>query len=118
MDLARERCMGCGVSGRWESTTTTINEQLDGVKVTVEGVTAARCRACEGISLNGKIVIPIYEAIEQILVATGVASRPTPEEEAALRAKNREIARQLGQEDTYVDEPVDEPGGTTSIVKP
>jgi hypothetical protein len=53
-----------------------------------------------------------------ILVATGVASRPTPEEQAALRAENRALARSLGQEDTFLgdstDAPAIEPSGTAS----
>lgn len=107
MDLARIRCMCCGLTGM-EPATTTIVQQLDGVKVTVDGVPAMRCRACHGTSIDGKVMIPVDEAIEQILVAAGVASRPTPEEEAALRAENRALTMSLGQGDTLLDGPDDE----------
>lgn len=88
---------------------TTVAQQLDGVKVTVEGVPAIRCQACGAISLEGKVMIPIDEAIEQILVAAGVASRPTPEEEAALRDENRALTRGAGQGDTLLPDSTDEP---------
>ena len=94
-----------------EPATTTIVQQLEGVKVTIDGVPAMRCQACHGTSLDGKVMIPIDEAIEQILVAAGVASRPTPEEEEEVRAENRALARSLGQADTLLDDPVDEQAG-------
>ena len=108
MDLAKIRCMCCGRTGM-EPATTTIVQQLAGVKVTIDGVPAMRCQACHGTSIDGKVMIPVDEAIEQILVAAGVASRPTPEEQAALRAENRALARSLGQEDTFLDDSTDAP---------
>jgi YgiT-type zinc finger domain-containing protein len=89
--------------------TTTIEHELDAVKVTVEGVPAKRCQACGEISLDGKVMIPIDEAIEEIMIAAGVASRSTPDEEAALREENRALARTLGQGDSLLDDPADTP---------
>jgi YgiT-type zinc finger domain-containing protein len=88
-----------------EPTTTTIVQQLGGVKVTVDGVPAMRCGSCGEITLAGTVMIPIDEAIEQILIATGAASPPDPKEEAKLRAENRALTRSLGQGDTLIDEP-------------
>src|SRR6266496_4204667 len=117
MDMTRMRCMCCGMFGMAPATTT-MTREIDSVKVTVDGVPAMRCLACGAISMDGKFGIPIDEAITSILIATGVASLPTPEEEAALRAENREIVRQLGQEDTFLDEtdgqPTSEPSGAGS----
>jgi hypothetical protein len=107
MDLAKIRCMCCGLTGM-ELATTTIVQQLAGVKVTVDGVPAMRCHACHGTSIDGKVMIPVDEAIEQILIATGVASQPTPDDDAALRAENRALARSLGQGDTFLDDPDEE----------
>src|SRR6188508_1061412 len=98
------RCMCCGLVGM-EPSTTTMEREIDTVKVTVDGVPAMRCKACGAKSTDGKVVIPIDEAMLNILVAAGVASRPTPEEEAALRAENRALTRSLGQGDTLLDDP-------------
>ena len=117
MDLARERCMGCGSVGMQPATTTMVRE-IEPVSVTVEGVPAMRCQACGEISMEGKFAISIDATMSQILIATGVASLPTLEEEATLRAQNRELVGRMGQSDTLLDAPVDEPGGTTRIVKP
>ena len=113
VDLAKMRCMCCGLTGM-EPATTTIVQQLAGVKVTVDGVPAMRCQACHGTSIDGNVMIPVDEAIEQILVAASVASRPTPEEQAALRAENRALARSLGQEGAFLDDSTDAPASEPS----
>jgi hypothetical protein len=92
-----------------EPAATTIVQQLDGVKVTIDGVPAMRCLSCGETSLSGKVMIPIDEAIEEILVAAGAMTPPTPEEEAALREENRALARALGQEDAAQDDPAHAP---------
>lgn len=102
-----KRCAFCGAVGL-EATTTTMGRGLDGVEVSVGGVPAEHCPACGEVGVDGKVAIPIDAAMLDILVAAGVASRPTPEEEAALRAENRALARSLGQEDTFLDDPTDE----------
>jgi YgiT-type zinc finger domain-containing protein len=106
MDLSKMRCMCCGMVGMVTATTTVV-QQLDGVRVAVDGVPAMRCQACGEMTLDGKVMIPIDEAIEQIFLATGVATRPTAEEIAALREENRALARALGQEDTSLDDPTE-----------
>ena len=108
MDQTQMRCMCCGMLGTAPATTT-IKREIDSARVTVEGVPGLRCTACGAIGTEGKVMIPIDAAITDILVAAGVASRPTPEEEAALREENRAFARSLGQEDTFVDEPASVP---------
>ena len=107
MDLATMPCMCCGLTGM-EPATTTMTRELDSVRVEVEGVPALRCKACGAISTEGKVAIPIDAAITDILVAAGVAYRPTPEEEAALRAENRARTRSFGQGDTLFDDPDEE----------
>ena len=108
MDLASERCICCGSVGMEPATTSMVRE-IGSVSVTVEGVPAMRCQACDEISMEGKVAIPIDAAMLDILIAAGVASRPTPEEVAALREENRALARSLGQEDTFIYEPASEP---------
>lgn len=108
--------MCCGLTGM-EPATTTMTRELDSVKVEVEGVPAMRCKACGAISTDGKVAVPIDAAMLDILVAAGVASRPTPEEEAALRAENRALARSLGQDDSLLDEPASEPSGAGSTAR-
>ena len=88
-----------------EPTTTTIQQHIGDVAVSVDGVPAGQCRACGEISFDGKVVIPIDEAITSILIATGAMVPPTAEEEAALRAENIELVRRMGQADTLLDEP-------------
>lgn len=117
MDLTSERCICCGSAGMEPAMTMMVRE-IEPVRVTVEGVPAVRCQTCGEISMEGKFAIPIDAAMRQILIATGVASLPTLEETAALRAENRALARQLGQEDTLLDEPVDVPSGATGAIKP
>jgi YgiT-type zinc finger domain-containing protein len=107
------RCVFCGAAGL-EPTTTTMGRGIDGVDVTVTGVPAEHCPSCGEIGIHGKFAIPIDEAITNILIASGVASRPTLEDVAALRAENRELARQLGQEDTFLDETDDQPASEPS----
>jgi len=119
MDLSKMRCIRCGLVGMAEATTTVV-QQLDGVKVTIDGVPSWQCQSCGEMTLTGTVMIPIDEAIEQIFFAAGVAVPAEPEEEAVLRAENRALARALGQEDTLVDNldetPVGEPSsaGTRS----
>src|SRR3954447_16772884 len=113
MDLTQIRCMCCGQTGM-SPATTTIVQKLDGVKVTIDGVPAMRCQACGEISLAGKVMIPIDEAIEDIMVAAGVAARPTPEEDAEVRAQNLALAHTLGQGDTLLDDPSETPTGQPS----
>ena len=69
------KCMFCHKSDL-ELPTTTIVQQLDGVKVTVEGAPAMFCRCCSRTTLPGNVMIPIDEAIAKILIATGVAVLP------------------------------------------
>ena len=111
------RCAFCGAVGL-EPTTTTVSRGISGVDVSVSGVPATYCPGCGEIGIDGKVAVPIDEAMLTILVATGVASRPTPEEQAALRAENRALARNLGQEDTLLDDSTDassiEPSGAGS----
>src|SRR4051812_22802615 len=102
MDSPSMRCMCCGMVGLSGSATTTMEREIDTVRVTVEGVPGMRCTACGAITTEGNVAIPIDAAILDILVAAGVASRATPEEEAALRAENQELARQFGQGDTLL----------------
>jgi len=95
-----------------EPATETVVQEMDGVKITIEGVPALRCRACGEVCFDGHVAFPVDEAIHQILVATGVAAPPDPEVDEQLRKENRELARRLGQEDTFLDEPasVGKPG--------
>ena len=60
VDLAKMRCMCCGLTGM-EPATTTIVQQLAGVKVTVDGVPAMRRQACHGTSIDGNVMIPVDE---------------------------------------------------------
>jgi hypothetical protein len=113
MDLSQMRCMCCGKVGMVMATTTVV-QQLDRVKVTIDGVPAVRCQSCRELTLAGKVMIPIDEAIEQIFIAAGVATRPTPEEIAELREENRALARALGQEDTFVDDSAEIPAARPS----
>ena len=101
------RCAFCGAVGL-EPTTTTMGRGIQGVDVSVSGVPAEHCPTCGEVGVDGKVAIPIDRAILDILVAAGVASRPTPEETAALRAENRALARSLGQGDTLLDDPDEE----------
>src|SRR5690348_8782945 len=99
------RCAFCGTAGL-EPTTTTWEHGMDGVTVTIQGIPADHCPTCGETGVRGKIGIPIDAAISQILIATGVAAPPDPEIDEQLRQENRELARRLGQEDTFLDEPV------------
>ena len=101
--MSNDQCAFCGAVGL-EATTTTMCRGIDGVDVTVTGVPAEHCPSCGETGVHGRVGIPIDVAMLDILVAAGVASRPTPEEEAALRAENRALARALGQEDTLLDD--------------
>ena len=122
--MGNQQCVFCGAVGL-EPTTTTMGRGLDGVNVTVSGVPAEHCPTCGETGVHGKVAIPIDAAILNILVAAGVASRPTPEEVAALRAENRALARSLGQENTFLDdpdeetvaEPASEPSGAGSTAR-
>jgi YgiT-type zinc finger domain-containing protein len=102
--MSNDQCAFCGAAGL-EATTTTLCRGFDGVDVTVTGVPAEHCPTCGETGVHGKVGIPIDAAMLDILVAAGVASRPTPEEEDALRAENRALARSLGQEDTLLGDP-------------
>jgi YgiT-type zinc finger domain-containing protein len=97
------QCAFCGAVGV-ERTTTTMGRGIAGVDVMVTGVPATLCPTCGETGVHGKVAIPIDAAILDILVAAGVASRPTAEEVAALQAENRALARSFGQEDTFLDE--------------
>ena len=97
MQTMDEICTFCRAKAV-EPTTETIVEEMGGVKVTVEGVPARKCRACGEQWVSGKIDIPIDAAIEQILVATGAAAPPDPAIDAQLEEEMRELARSLGQE--------------------
>jgi len=105
---SREICVYCH-NPRLEPSTTW-RHSLSGVTVTVEGIPAERCTICGEAAVSGRVGIPIDAAIHQILVATGVAAPPDPELDEQLRQENRELARQLGQEDTFLEEPI----GTSS----
>jgi hypothetical protein len=87
---------------------------IRGVEVSVSGVPATYCPSCGEVGIDGKVAIPIDEAMLTILVAAGVASRPTPEEQAALRAENRALARSLGQEGAFLDDSTDAPASEPS----
>jgi YgiT-type zinc finger domain-containing protein len=113
MATSQTICMFCHEPELEPATDTVIREQ-GGVKITIEGVPALHCRNCGEVCFDGHVAFPVDEAIHQILVATGVAAPPDPEIDdkldEQLRKENREIARKLGQEDTFLDEPV----GTSS----
>ncbi|MFN8635227.1 MAG: YgiT-type zinc finger protein [Chloroflexota bacterium] len=113
MNVRDTRCAFCGAVGV-EGTTITMGRRIDPVEVTVSGVPAAHCPTCGETGIHGDVAIPIDAAMLDILVAAGVASRPTPEEEAELRAENRALARSLGQEDMYPDDEVADAAGEPS----
>src|SRR4051794_1098153 len=103
MATSQMLCMFCH-EPRLEPMTDTVVREMGRVKITIEGVPAMQCRACGEICFDGKIAFPVDEAILQILIATGVAAPPDPEIDEQLRKENRELARRLGQEDTFLDE--------------
>ena len=115
--MTDDRCAFCGAAGV-RTTTTSMERGLDGVDVTVTGIPATYCPTCGDTGIHARYSAPIDAAITDILVAAGVASRPTPEEEAALRAENRALTRALGQGDTLLDDPADastgEPSGAST----
>jgi YgiT-type zinc finger domain-containing protein len=104
MATSQKLCMFCH-EPQLEPATDTVVRERDGVKITVEGVPAMRCGNCGEVSFDRKVAIPVDAAIHQILVATGVAAPPDPDVDEQLRKENRELARSLGQEDTFLDEP-------------
>src|SRR5688500_13773224 len=97
MEQHDDVCAFCGAEGL-EPTTTTLSRDWGGVEVTVKGVPATRCSTCHVTGVDGKVGIPIDEAMLAIHVATGVADPPDPEVDAQLAAEMRELARQYGLE--------------------
>ena len=99
------QCAFCGTAGLEPSTETIIRER-GGIVITVAGVPAEHCPTCGETGVRGEVAFPVDAAIHQILVATGVAAPPDPEIDEQLRKENRELAKRLGQEDTFLDEPI------------
>jgi YgiT-type zinc finger domain-containing protein len=108
MKTMDDTCVFCGADAL-EPVTETITQGMGGVRVTIEGVSAEHCRACDEVGIIGKIAVPLDAAIEQILVATGVAAPPDPEVDAAPPEEMRELAKSLGQENL-----LDRPSGAKS----
>ncbi len=105
MEMQSGRCMFCHEMAL-EPTVTEIVQRLEGVTVTVEGVPAMRCGACDEISLDGQVVIPIDESIEQIFVATGAMPMSDPEDASESHEEAPGVIRRMRPEDTLIDGPV------------
>jgi YgiT-type zinc finger domain-containing protein len=103
-------CMAPGL----EPTTITMEREIGSVRITVEGVPATHCLSCGETGVSGKVAFPIDEAMTSIFVAAGAMIPETPEELAALREENRALARAVGQEDTFLDDPSEIPASQPS----
>jgi YgiT-type zinc finger domain-containing protein len=112
------RCMFCRKT-ELEPATTTMVQQLAGVTVTIDGIPAVQCRACGEITLDGQVVIPIDEAVEQILIATRAMPAPDSEEDLYSAAESGAFANGQSEGDAIFDGPdrprADEPSGTGHV---